>query len=67
VLARDWVASAKHWSARDAFGQALMGRTIEISAPDDKAIMFRLKQPFALMTDALCHAASIGSSPFSRR
>jgi peptide/nickel transport system substrate-binding protein len=59
VLARDCVASVKRWGARDAFGQALMERTNEISAPDDKTIMFRLKQPFALLPDALCHAASI--------
>jgi peptide/nickel transport system substrate-binding protein len=57
VLARDCVASVKRWGARDAFGQALMQRTDELSAPDDKTIMFRLKQPFAL-PDAMCHGAS---------
>ena len=58
VLARDCVASIKRWGARDAFGQALMARTDELSAPDDKTILFRLKQPFALLPDALCHGAS---------
>ncbi len=58
VLARDCVASIKRWGARDAFGQALMARTDELSAPDDKTIMFRLKAPFALLPDALCHGAS---------
>ncbi|HXA26051.1 MAG TPA: ABC transporter substrate-binding protein [Acetobacteraceae bacterium] len=58
VLARDCVASIKRWGARDAFGQALMQRTDELSAPDDKTIMFRLKQPFSLLPDALCHGAS---------
>ena len=58
VLARDCVASIKRWGARDAFGQALMARTDELSARDDKTIMFRLKQPFALLPDALCHGAS---------
>ena len=58
VLARDCVASIKRWGARDAFGQALMARTDEISAPDDKTILFRLKQPFALLADAMCHGAS---------
>jgi peptide/nickel transport system substrate-binding protein len=58
VLARDCAASIKRWGARDAFGQALMQRTDELSAPDDKTIMFRLNQPFALLPDALCHAAS---------
>ncbi len=58
VLARDCVASIKRWGARDAFGQALMARTDELSAPDDKTILFRLKQPFALLPNALCHGAS---------
>jgi peptide/nickel transport system substrate-binding protein len=58
VLARDCATSIRRWGARDAFGQALMQRTDEISAPDDKTILFRLKQPFALLPDALCHAAS---------
>src|SRR5271166_6695454 len=58
VLARDCVASIKRWGARDAFGQALLARTNDISAPDDKTIVFRLKQPFALLPDAMCHGAS---------
>src|SRR5271157_5866320 len=58
VLARDCVASIKRWGARDAFGQALMARTDELSASDDKTIVFRLKQPFALLPDAMCHGAS---------
>jgi peptide/nickel transport system substrate-binding protein len=58
VLARDCVASIKRWGARDAFGQALMQRTDEVSAPDDKTILFRLKQPFPLLPDALGHAAA---------
>jgi peptide/nickel transport system substrate-binding protein len=58
VLARDCAASINRWGARDAFGQALMQRTDEMSAPDDKTIVFRLKQPFALLPDALCHGAS---------
>src|SRR5262249_5755607 len=42
VLARDCIASINRWGARDAFGQALMARTDELSAPDDKSIVFRL-------------------------
>lgn len=53
VLARDCVASIKRWGARDAFGQALMAATDELSAPDDKTIRFRLKYPFPLLPDAL--------------
>jgi len=53
VLARDCVASIKRWGARDPFGQALLAATDEISAPDDKTIVFRLKHSFALLPDAL--------------
>ena len=58
VLATDCVASITRWGARDAFGQVLMARTNEVSAPDDKTIVFRLKTPFPLLPDALGHAVS---------
>src|ERR1700739_4205009 len=57
VLARDCVASIQRWSKRDAFGQALMTATDELSAPDDRTIRFRLKKPFALLP------AALGKSP----
>ena len=53
VLAKDCAASIQRWGRRDGFGQALMAATDEISAPDDKTIMFRLKRPFPLLPDAL--------------
>ena len=53
VLAKDCAASVKRWGARDAFGQALLAATDEISAPDDKTLVFRLKRPFPLLPDAL--------------
>jgi peptide/nickel transport system substrate-binding protein len=53
VLARDCVASIRRWGARDPLGQALMARTDELSASDDKTITFRLKRPFPLLLDAL--------------
>lgn len=53
VLARDAAASVRRWGARDGFGQALMAATDAIEAPDDKTIVFRMKQPFALLPDAL--------------
>ena len=53
VLARDCVASLKRWGVRDAFGGALMAATDELSAKDDKTIVFRLKRPFALLPSAL--------------
>jgi peptide/nickel transport system substrate-binding protein len=53
VLARDCVASIRRWAKRDAFGQTLMLTTDELSAPDDRTILFRLKAPFPLLPDAL--------------
>lgn len=53
VLARDCVASVRRWAARDTFGQARMQRAEELSAPDDKTIVFRLKRPFVLLPEAL--------------
>ena len=53
VLARDCVASLQRWGKRDAFGGALMARTDELSAKDDKTLVFRLNKPFALLPSAL--------------
>ena len=53
VLALDCVASIQRWGKRDPFGQMLMPCTDELSAGDDKTIVFRLKRPFALLPDAL--------------
>jgi peptide/nickel transport system substrate-binding protein len=58
VLARDCVASVTRWGKRDAFGQALMAYTDEISAPDDRTIRFRLKKPFPLLANALAKSPS---------
>ncbi len=53
VLARDCAASIRRWGRRDAFGQALLAATDELSAPDDRKIVFRLKKPFPLLPEAL--------------
>ncbi|MCW3475780.1 ABC transporter substrate-binding protein [Limobrevibacterium gyesilva] len=53
VRAVDAVASIRRFAARDAFGQALMDATDELSAVDDKAFRFRLKRPFPLLPNAL--------------
>ena len=53
VLARDCAASIRRWGARDSLGQALMAASDEISAADDKTIVFRLKHPFPLLPQAL--------------
>jgi peptide/nickel transport system substrate-binding protein len=53
VLARDCTASIQRWAKRDAFGDALMKATDELSAPDDRTIRFRLSRPFPLLPYAL--------------
>ncbi len=53
VLARDCVASIRRWARRDAFGQTLMSVTDELSASDDKTIVFRLKARFPMLPEAL--------------
>ncbi|MBC7801839.1 MAG: ABC transporter substrate-binding protein [Gemmatimonadaceae bacterium] len=59
VLARDCVASIRRWGARDTFGQALLAATDDLSAPDDRTILFRLRRPFPLLPDALAKTAPI--------
>ena len=53
VLARDCVATINRFSKRNPFGQAMMKRVAEISAPSDNTIRFRLNKPFPLLPNAL--------------
>ncbi len=53
VLAKDCVASIQRWWARDSFGQAVRAVTDEVSAPDDRTIVLRLKSPFPQLPVAL--------------
>jgi peptide/nickel transport system substrate-binding protein len=55
VLGRDVVASVKRWGVRDAFGQAVLAATDEMTAPNDKTVYFKLKHRFDLLADALAH------------
>jgi peptide/nickel transport system substrate-binding protein len=57
VTAKDCVASVKRWASRDSFGQALMVATDELSARDDRTIVFRLNKPFPLLPAALAKAS----------
>lgn len=53
VLARDCVATINRFAKRDSFGQAMMKRTAEITAPSDTTIRIRLNKPFPLLPNAL--------------
>ena len=53
VLARDAAASITRWAARDMYGQEIAARANEIAALDDKRLRLRLKQPFAVLPEAL--------------
>lgn len=59
VLARDVVASLRRWGTRDAYGQALMDATDELSALSDTTVQFRLKRPFPLLPQALAHPTNL--------
>lgn len=53
VKAEDCVASITRWAARDTLGSTLAEVTEELTAPDDKTIVFRLSRPFQLLPFAL--------------
>ena len=53
VLARDCVASIRRWGARDVLGMEILAISNEITTPDDRTIVFRLKRPFPLLPEAL--------------
>jgi peptide/nickel transport system substrate-binding protein len=53
VLAKDCVASITRWGRRDVFGQLLAAATDELSATDDRTIVFQMKRPFPLLPTAL--------------
>ena len=59
VLARDVIASLRRWSTIDAFGQALMAATDELSASSDKVVEFNLKRPFPLLPNALAKPTNL--------
>ncbi len=59
VLARDAVASIRRWSKRDSFGQLLMAATDELTAPDDRTLVFKLQQPFPQLPYALGKLSSV--------
>ncbi len=59
VLGRDVVASLRRWGAKDAYGQALMAATDDLSAPNDRQVVFRLNRPFPLLPQALAKPTNL--------
>ncbi|MCO6418895.1 ABC transporter substrate-binding protein [Siccirubricoccus sp. KC 17139] len=53
VRARDAVASIRRWMKRSPFGQKAETLTEELTAADDRRIVFRLKRPFPLLLAGL--------------
>ena len=62
VRGADCVASLKRWMARDGHGQALRVALDEITPDGDKGLTIKLKEPFALLIDALAKVSSL--APF---
>jgi len=53
VTAADAVQSIRRWAERDVVGRALMGATASLAVTDVRSFELVLKQPFALVTEAL--------------
>ena len=53
VIAEDCVASLKRWGARDPLGQLMMAATSEITALGRSSFRIVLREPFALVLEAL--------------
>ena len=53
VLASDVVASLRRWGRGDNFGQLLFASVDALEVVDDRTFLFRLKQPFPQLPNAL--------------
>ncbi|MCC2104879.1 MAG: ABC transporter substrate-binding protein, partial [Hyphomicrobiales bacterium] len=59
VTAADCVQSLKRWSAKDSLGQKVFtGFVSEMTAPNDKTIVIKLKEPTGLLLFALAKPSS---------
>ncbi len=58
VRAQDCVPSIRRWAARDGFGSLAMAFIDDMQVVDDKRFRIKLKQPFALLPDALGKATA---------
>jgi len=59
VRGTDCVASVKRWMVRDGHGQSIAAVLDEIKPDGDKGFTIKLKEPFALMLDALGKVSSL--------
>lgn len=59
VTAEDVVASMTRWAARDSFGRQIWERTAELTATDDKTVVWQLNEPYGLMLYALSKPSGI--------
>ena len=53
VRGADVVASLKRWMVRDVMGQMISARLNEMSTPDDRTVVLKLKSPYPKMLYAL--------------
>ena len=53
VLAQDCVASLDRWMRRDTLGGSIAAVLDALEAPDDRTLVFRLRQPFPFLLHAL--------------
>src|SRR5262245_29716873 len=58
VTAEDAVASLRRWGQKDALGKQLMRATAQLAAVDNTILRLDLKEPFALVLDALAKPSS---------
>ncbi|WP_376096118.1 ABC transporter substrate-binding protein [Roseomonas sp. CCTCC AB2023176] len=49
----DCITSIQRWARRRPLGQTLLERTEEMTWPDDRTIVIRLKRPYSLMLETL--------------
>ncbi|MBV8191561.1 MAG: ABC transporter substrate-binding protein, partial [Alphaproteobacteria bacterium] len=59
VTSADVIPSIKRWTAKDTLGGLLAKATKEMTAPDERTFRIVLKEPFALMLNALAKSASV--------
>ncbi len=49
----DCIASLRRWGRRRPLGQTLLDRTEEMTSPEDRVFVIRLKRPYGLMLETL--------------